>query len=286
MDSDTNLDGIGTPQEVVLADDVPDWAKWDDNTDNESETESESTENNADGWVDELFEKESDSTGTEHATRNPKEEQEGRLTVTVRRNNCSNCGSTTLKRHHAGCEAPIIDIGGEWVCANCGASMTQSDSCAVCGSTVSHDAVEIGVDLSLSAVSTGIERAVHEETNRRRTDHGIRTLDYSNHLSAIALQYSRDMAQRDFFDHVSPEGNGPSDRYRKFGHDTQSYGENLALTNPSPGASVENAARSVVDDWMNSKGHRENILTESFSREGIGVYFDSNGGMYSTQNFY
>nr|WP_246391966.1 CAP domain-containing protein [Halosimplex pelagicum] len=140
--------------------------------------------------------------------------------------------------------------------------------------------------MRLSAESVEIEHAIHDETNRRRVDHGLDRLTYSDHLSIIAARHSRDMAQRDFFAHANPDGDEPSDRYKTFGHDTRSSGENIALEHYDVLATPEKVAQSVVDAWMNSQGHRENILRDHFTEEGIGVYLNHDGGVYATQNFY
>jgi len=94
------------------------------------------------------------------------------------------------------------------------------------------------------------------------------------------------MAERDYFSHTGPDGNDASDRYRIFGHDTRRCGENLALEYLNPTAAPEASAQTVVDGWMDSAGHRENILMENFDEEGIGVYLRPSGAMLVTQNFY
>lgn len=261
----------------VSSDDLPDWAE---------EPDDDGSDGGGSGWVDDL-------TGQEERTDDPGHDpgestsgQRAGLTVTVGRTECKNCGTSTVRGHHPGCEAPIIHLGGQWTCGECGSRVAPPDSCFDCGAGVDRDRVDIPIDLSLSADRTAVERAVHEATNRRRTDHGLGTLEYSHHLSAIALQHSRDMAERDFFSHTSPDGDDAGDRYRRFEHDDRSSGENIALTHPDHGASVREAARSVVEGWMNSKGHRENILRDRFAKEGIGVYITPEGAMYTTQNFY
>jgi len=93
------------------------------------------------------------------------------------------------------------------------------------------------------------------------------------------------MCHRDYVDHASPEGDGPMDRYETYGHQTNISGENLARVSPPPSASPVEVARKITDGWMNSEGHRENILRPEFDREGIGVYVSRTGSVYATQNF-
>lgn len=238
---------------------------------------------------DTWFERILDQSDAYNPTKNENQRhssEESRLSVTVARNRCSECGTTTLQQIHLECTSPIIRIDEEWRCASCGVKVHLEESCHNCGSQVDIEPVDIPLDFTLLERPTDIERLVHDETNRQRSNHGISTLNYSNHLSAIALQHSRDMAQRDFFDHTDPDGSDTVDRYQKFDHDARSAGENIALEYPGLSTSPMEAAQSVVDSWMNSKGHRKNILREQFEKEGIGVYLDSDGGMYVTQNFY
>jgi len=199
---------------------------------------------------------------------------------------CSYCDTTTLRRHHEGCDAPIVRLGDEWQCGECGIEIPPPRRCHHCGAPVTRTATEVPADLRLEARPADIERAIHAETNDRRTSHGLNPLAYSDHLQAIALQHSRDMAQRDFFSHATPGGDEAIDRYRRFDHADQSCGENLARVYPDCSASPEAAAREVVDGWMESPGHRENLLRERFEREGIGVYLEGDGAVYATQNFY
>lgn len=148
---------------------------------------------------------------------------------------------------------------------------------------------------------------IHGGINDKRRENGLPSLTWDPQLANIALSHSRDMAERGYFDHLSPEGEDFADRYDKYNYskDTrignQVYigGENLFLSNvvesytynENTGEvfeykfySLEELARSTVDGWMDSPGHRENILTP-FSREGIGIYVTDEGEVYITENF-
>lgn len=148
---------------------------------------------------------------------------------------------------------------------------------------------------------------IHARINDVRAQHGLATLAWDDLLAGIALEHSRDMAARDYFDHVSPEGKDFADRYREHGYNRTTRvgdvvyqgGENLFLGNVVESYTydrntgeilsysyftLENLADTTVDGWMESPGHRENILTP-FSREGIGVWVDDDGEVYITQNF-
>jgi uncharacterized protein YkwD len=112
------------------------------------------------------------------------------------------------------------------------------------------------------------------------------------------------MATRGYFSHTSPEGETFADRYEAFGYDCRAPtdgggyltgGENIAQTwydTPvrTDGGTVEytteeELARGIVTQWMNSPGHRDNILTAAWQNEGIGVYVTDDGKVYVTQNF-
>ncbi|RLM32881.1 CAP domain-containing protein [Haloarcula sp. Atlit-120R] len=214
-------------------------------------------------------------------------EQENQPTIAVLFSECDKCGmSDVLSYHHEQCGSPIVHLENGWRCGGCGARISPHDTCANCGASLDIDNLEVPIDVSHSADPNEIEAAIHEKTNQQRSNHGIGTLQYSPHLSTIALQHSRDMAHQQYFDHTSPNGATTKDRYRQFGHDIRKCGENIALTYPTPMTPVDEVAGSVVDDWMESPGHRENILREQFDREGIGVYLTQDGAIYTTQNFY
>jgi len=211
-----------------------------------------------------------------------------RDTVTVTLYDCQQCGlSMTPTYHGNGCDAPALYIGSEYLCSGCGASIVSPDtkSCSDCGGPAPPVEFSVPLDISPSVSPSKVEQAVHTVTNRYRAEHKLSRLSYSDHLSGIALQHSRDMAERDYFDHQSPDGTGTGDRYRAYDHSDRSYAENIALRHPGPLISIDDLADSIVDGWMDSQGHRENILQERFDTEGIGVYTTADGAVYVTQNF-
>lgn len=149
-----------------------------------------------------------------------------------------------------------------------------------------------------------IERCIHTEINERRRASQLEPLDYDVRLSAIARTHSADMATNEYFAHESPDGDDFADRYAAAGYECRvpvsgnEYlrgGENIGKTYlqaPIEGGryneDAEDLATSLVDDWMNSKGHRENILDERWRCEGIGISIteeDGNLAVYATQNF-
>ncbi|WP_051426505.1 CAP domain-containing protein [Jiangella gansuensis] len=116
---------------------------------------------------------------------------------------------------------------------------------------------------------------VVELTNDVRADHGCPALRPDDRLTEAAQLHSEDMVERDYFDHTSPDGAGPGDRAEQAGYERWS-GENIAMGYAT--------AADVVDGWMNSEGHRANILNCDSQAIGVGVA-DGDGGLRWTQMF-
>lgn len=116
-----------------------------------------------------------------------------------------------------------------------------------------------------------IEREVVRLTNEIRAAHGLQKLSVNDALCRAARTKAADMAARGYFSHESPTYGSPFDMMRAFGVTYRSAGENIAYG--------YNTAEAVMDGWMNSEGHRRNILDPSFTE--IGVGYSENGGFWS-----
>ena len=131
-----------------------------------------------------------------------------------------------------------------------------------------------------------ITTKVHQLINEERRDHGLRPLSWNAKLAQAALNHSTDMALRNYFEHDSPEGHDFSWRYSQVGFSCNNPrylgGENIGWLEGYRG--VNAIATATVDGWMNSPGHRANILVSDWRSEGIGVAFSGNE-VYLTQNF-
>jgi RNA polymerase sigma factor (sigma-70 family) len=112
--------------------------------------------------------------------------------------------------------------------------------------------------------------------NKERADAGCGPLTENAQLDEAAQGHSDDMAARDFFDHTNPDGADPGQRITAAGYTWSTYGENIAEGQQTPEA--------VMDSWMNSSGHRANILNCAFKDIGVGVHKGS-GGPWWTQDF-
>ncbi|MFI1768355.1 sigma-70 family RNA polymerase sigma factor [Streptomyces sp. NPDC020800] len=112
--------------------------------------------------------------------------------------------------------------------------------------------------------------------NKERAAAGCGPLAENAQLDKAAQGHSDDMAARNFFDHTNPDGADPGQRITAAGYRWSTYGENIARGQQTP--------QSVMDSWMNSPGHRANILNCSFKDIGVGVHKGS-GGPWWTQDF-
>ncbi|UQA92899.1 CAP domain-containing protein [Streptomyces halobius] len=122
---------------------------------------------------------------------------------------------------------------------------------------------------------TSAEAQVLSLVNQERAQAGCSPVTADKELAGLAQQFSDDMAARDFFGHTDPDGDTPWDRARDLGI-TDLGGENIARGQAN--------AQSVMDTWMNSPGHRANILNCDYKTMGVGVHFGS-GGPWWTQDF-
>ncbi|UNS99249.1 CAP domain-containing protein [Streptomyces tubbatahanensis] len=119
------------------------------------------------------------------------------------------------------------------------------------------------------------EQEVLTLVNQERAKAGCRPVRADGDLAALAGGYSADMARRGFFSHTSPDGKSPWDRAEAAGV-TDLGGENIARGQAN--------ARSVMDSWMSSPGHRANILNCDYRTLGVGAHF-AEGGPWWTQDF-
>lgn len=154
--------------------------------------------------------------------------------------------------------------------------------------------------------TTSLASRIHELINVQRTANGLSALASDSALASIALGHSADMAANNYFSHTDLSGKDPTGRgnaalytcRKDYGsYYTIGIGENIFQNNLYTSASCEGSvctyawtspediAQSTVTGWMNSPGHRKNILTSTYDREGIGVAISSDNKVYITENF-
>ncbi len=121
---------------------------------------------------------------------------------------------------------------------------------------------------------TSFEQEVIRLVNVERTKRGLSALEADWQLSRVARYKSQDMHDNKYFSHTSPTYGSPFQMMKSFGISYRSAGENIARGQRTPAA--------VVNAWMNSSGHRANILNASFTHIGVGYVAD---GHYWTQMF-
>ncbi|NGN66868.1 CAP domain-containing protein [Streptomyces sp. A7024] len=125
------------------------------------------------------------------------------------------------------------------------------------------------------SATTSAEQTVLTLVNQERAKAGCQPVKLDPALASLAGGFSEDMANRDFFDHTDPDGDDPWDRAEAAGVDNLG-GENIARGQAN--------AQSVMDSWMQSEGHKANILNCDFKTLGVGAYF-ADGGPWWTQSF-
>lgn len=146
-----------------------------------------------------------------------------------------------------------------------------------------------------------IEQAVFAYTNQERQQQGLPALQWDGALASVARAHSKDMAENNFFSHTNLRGQDPTARAVAAGYSVRrslgggwysnGIGENIdkmptgnVLGHGHVNNDPQSVAQAMVQAWMESPGHRENILHNQYARIGVGVAYD---GMYylGTQNF-
>lgn len=146
-----------------------------------------------------------------------------------------------------------------------------------------------------------LEKEIHRLINIERTNNGLNPLVWDNQIYSIARAHSEDMVERDFFAHENPDGEDPTDRAERQGYicrkDYGSYytlglAENIAMDPIQSNVvgcgstlTLSTLANCIVQGWMNSPGHRKNILTATYTETGIGVAYSEDDEALITQDF-
>ncbi|HUR08256.1 MAG TPA: CAP domain-containing protein [Nonomuraea sp.] len=131
---------------------------------------------------------------------------------------------------------------------------------------------------STDAVGTAEENEVVRLTNAERAKGGCQPLKHDAQLRKAAFGHSSDMATKNYFSHTSQDGRSFLDRIRAAGFTGGTgWAENIAMGQPTPA--------SVVTGWMNSAGHKANIMNCKYNLIGVGAAKNSRGQIYWTQDF-
>ena len=121
------------------------------------------------------------------------------------------------------------------------------------------------------ATVSSYEKEVVRLVNEIRTKNGLKPLTENWQLSRVARYKAQDMHDKNYFSHTSPTYGSPFTMIKNFGISYRTAGENIAMGYKTP--------QAVVDGWMNSAGHRANILNAGYTQIGVGYF--ANGSYWS-----
>lgn len=133
------------------------------------------------------------------------------------------------------------------------------------------------VNIPADSPEEAFEKEVVRLVNVERAKNGLQPLKENWELSRVARYKSMDMRDKGYFSHTSPTYGSPFDMMKSFGISYSTAGENIAMGQKTPA--------DVMKGWMNSPGHRQNILSPSYTEIGVGYAVNSKGSTYWTQMF-
>lgn len=133
-----------------------------------------------------------------------------------------------------------------------------------------------GENNNITSGLTTDEQEVFDLINAKRVANGLSALKIDDELQNVARIKAQDMVDNNYFSHTSPIYGSPFDMIKSFGIKYKTAGENIAGNSSNSGA---------VEAWMNSSGHRANILNSSFNYTGIGVVKSPKYGKIYVQMF-
>jgi uncharacterized protein YkwD len=120
-------------------------------------------------------------------------------------------------------------------------------------------------------------RKVFELSNQERATAGLKSFSQDALLTSAALAHAEDMARQGYFSHTGLDGSTPFERIKATGYLGRAMGENIAFGQPT--------AETVMTSWMNSPGHKGNILSAQFGDLGVGVARNDAGQLMWVQTF-
>ncbi|MET0326965.1 MAG: CAP domain-containing protein, partial [Ilumatobacteraceae bacterium] len=161
----------------------------------------------------------------------------------------------------------------QWVAKRCTTSLGAFGVTAVvalgsCGPAALQCAPAPAAPASIAAPSSAVQQVV-DLTNARRADNGLGPLTLSAALTNAAQAHSADQAATNTMSHAGSDGSNLADRLARAGYRATTWAENVAAGYPD--------ATAVMSGWMNSPGHRANILNGNFTQIGVGVAYSANG---------
>ena len=205
----------------------------------------------------------------------------------------SACSGNTACSNSAACNGNTActagtNCGNAYVCNGSGCSYSNllnsilnacgkpcsGASCSSAKNTASKPASSAPAS---SSSYSAFQNEVVKLVNSERAKNGRTALTADAALMKTATLKSQDMVKNNYFSHTSPTYGSPFDLMKKYGISFHAAGENIAMGQTSPS--------QVMSAWMNSAGHRANILSASYTKIGVGVAQNSSGTYYWTQHF-
>lgn len=122
-----------------------------------------------------------------------------------------------------------------------------------------------------------MKRKVFDLVNQERQNRGLKPYKYYNKLAHVAQKKAKDMRDNNYFSHQSPTYGSPFEMLEEFGIEYSAAGENIARG--------QRSAEEVMNSWMNSPGHRKNILSKKYTHIGVGLAQNKQNTNYWVQMF-
>lgn len=171
----------------------------------------------------------------------------------------------------------IAAIAGHHSGGHNDASTSKSTNTTTGGTSTSTPATTNTTNTNTSSKNVAAdEKLAFDLLNADRAKNGLGALKLNSQLTTLGGNYAQDMINRNYFSHNNPEGQTPFDRMKNAGISYNYAGENIAINN-----NVTNAETA----FMNSSGHKANILNKNYTEVGVGVRYDSKGSAYVVQEF-
>jgi uncharacterized protein YkwD len=167
---------------------------------------------------------------------------------------------------------PLVTSALSLGCNNAGAAPVAPDTPVEPTDDVSFDSSNASASENIS-----LTRQVLDLTNSYRRQYGLRALTLNSQLNRAAQAYAEAMAYQGFFSHTGLDGSTPGSRISGTGYNWSTFAENIAYGYRTP--------RDVITGWINSPGHRANLVGSDYLEIGIGVATTADGTGYWVQDF-
>ena len=195
--------------------------------------------------------------------------------VVCKDGSCGNINDILKKYCGRNCNiSDILRSGGYCPDGNCSVSKPSQTSSKTAKSNTTVKETANTAKADNTAFNTAYEAEVLSLVNSERAKYGLSPLAQDKGAAEVAHLRAKEIVKS--FSHTRPDGSSCFTAAKELGVSYRSAGENIAYGYPTP--------QKVVEGWMNSEGHRKNILSTSFSKIGIGCY-KSNGVLYWSQFF-